>query len=200
MRAYFDGSCLPGKNDKNNRVYSWGLVFDDGETITEISGSRQTKDSRLVGLHETQAFVECVLYCSSHGIKPNEVLFTTDDETTVYASQAGQWSINGGYVREMDRRLQQLIDVDLYKPEVIDVVRKYMAESRMVKVKGHRFTLWNLRCDYLAKMAGEAIRQKRPVPVHSIREWLRNGFTHYAGANNRSYQWFPPFHHLLYQD
>ena len=204
MRAYFDGSFVPfnlktnkRKQDGADAIVAWGLVFDDGETITEIHGSRKFKGRLVAGTHEIQAFIECALYCISHNIAPEDVSFTTDDELTVYGSQA---TVENGYACTshsvvLEEMLVRLVELSAYNQATIDSVRPYLKRSLFTKVKGHSTTFWNLRCDYLAQV-GAKVAEHGSAQLESVARWAKHGFVRYIG-NNKTAQWFPAFHSLL---
>lgn len=204
MRAYFDGSWVPynpstGKVAQNagGAVMSWGLVFDDGETVTEVNGARQFKHPGLNGTHEIQAFVECALYCVSHNIKPEDVSFTTDDEVTVYGRLA---TVANGYANTshsvvLEGMLNRLVTQKVYSQETIDSVRPYLERSMMTKVKGHSSTFWNLRCDYLARIAADTVRNGG-ARLESVARWAKKGFARYHSEGKTS-RWYPAFHEIM---
>lgn len=205
MRAYYDGSWVPfdpqtGKPQQigsSASVFSWGLVFDDGDTVTEINGARKVNHPGLNGTHEVQAFVECALYCLSHNIPPEDVSFTTDDEITSYGSKAtvANGYSNTSYSLVLNEMLDRLVSRHAYDQVTIDSVRPYLDRSRFTKVKGHSDTVWNLRCDYLAQVASKAARTGI-AHLSSVQAWAKQGFVRYV-SNGKSKTWFPAFHSLL---
>lgn len=204
MRAYFDGSWVPvnpstGKVAQNagGALFSWGLVFDGGDVVTELNGVRTVKHPGLNGTHEIQAFVECALYCVSHNIAPEDVSFTTDDEITVYGSKA---TVANGYAVTshsivLEEMLVRLVKHNVYDQTTIESIRPYLERSRMTKVKGHSNTFWNLRCDYLANVAAKSV-QNGAANLESVARWAKRGFVRYVSPK-KSTTWFPAFHSFL---
>lgn len=194
MRAYYDGSWRPKDVNASHaeQLFSWGIVFDDGE-ITELHGSRSSHGDLVVGCHEVIAFIETALYCSSHGITPENVSFTTDDEVTAYGSKA---TVSNGYsCTSMNVALESILDrlvrVKMYDAGTISSVRPYLERSVFHKVKGHKMTLLNLRCDYLAGWAAK-VHQNLQKKFHGFEEWAARGFNVYH--RGEQVKWFPPFH------
>lgn len=182
MQAFYDGSYTwkgaGGKSFPNGARYvSWGLVFSEADTVVEVHGSRKVHHSFGSGFHELIACVECTLWLHSHGYSPDKVGFVTDDELTVYGRHA---TVENGYAfRGQGDRLrwatEELVRRRFFTQEAMDVCWTYLLDSRFTKVKGHARTVYNERCDYLAKFA---CRSEATGNTHfmELDDWLNNGF------------------------
>ena len=197
MNVYFDGSYTLKDSEQRilkNAVFGWGFVISGYDEHVEVHGARVVKPGICSGAHEVIAFIEAVLYLSSHGIRVQDVNFITDDELTAYGSKA---TVANGYActsmhEALQSCLQSLVRNKLYTEEVLEVVRPYLFDGRFHKIKGHAGCVLNQRCDYLAKVASRAELGGKSE-TQGFLEWARNGFNRWCNIENKVISTYPPF-------
>lgn len=181
MNVYIDGAYFdrapgtPQKLNKHLRYIAWGIVIEGADIQTEISGAHRVVSYDLNGCHEIVAFIEAALYLSSHGYRPEQISFISDDETVCYGS-GGKTRANGYEMESHHLALQnwlvRVVKKGLYTQAAVDAVQPFIDKSRFHKIKGHRACVLNHRCDYLAKKAA-GIRHFGAVKVLGFMEWMK---------------------------
>lgn len=190
MRVYYDGSW---NEEPGRSVSAWGLVLVHGDETTELSGARVSHRQHASGTHELVAFIEAVLYLDSHGHDPRDVVFLTDDATTVYGVQCEVNGINSGHTDAAHRLLARLARAGMYQQAVLDRVWAFALQARFHWVKGHLLTVYNQRADYLARRAAMAHKVGQRVRVLGFETWLMQGFSSFDPHLGRSKTWHVPF-------
>lgn len=182
IQIYVDGSAT-----KMGKVFqiAWGFIALHNDQSIEVMG-------RLGKLHpspqhETIAFIEAYLYAKSHGFAAENMSFFTDDEMIGHA----QFFLHPGNKRQDSAAhikghltgvcRQHFPTVPDLRNELVHCLQT----SRFTKLKGHRNTVYNLRADYLAKMA------RGDEPIKSFEEWLAQG--HLAYTADGPFKWLSPF-------
>lgn len=196
MNVYFDGAFFNFLKDgerpkRNEQVASYGIVIDADETQLELMGAVKG-NYQLNGLHELLAFGEAVLWLSSHQVKPEEVAFYGDDQTSIYGalSYNSGWS-NDAHYRCLVDGMAKLVKLGHMPTDIMEKVHVYIAGSRFHKVKGHKLCVNNNRCDYLAKTAGRRLLQVKHKFL-DFERWLALGFSCWSHEENKSVPFHPP--------
>ena len=148
-KAHADGS-------KIIFVQSWGVKIIGEDLDVEISGAKEFKYSEI-HTHEMVAFVEAVIFCWAHGYSPKDVTFHTDDQVVSYAGKnpidPELWEASSNKWKFANHAVAQLAALSrFYPPQVIDIVKDYLLESRINKIKGHGTCIYNRRVDFLAQV------------------------------------------------
>lgn len=184
---HVDGSSTkyPGANYQ----YSWGIVAEHDDQTVEILGQMPvSKEDNSNGANpfEAVAWVKAYLYAKEQGFKPEEMAFYTDDAQIAYAQFFLHHPNNQGNGRVKLCEFLRKICSTFFYPELYDELLYCLTKARFIKVKGHRDTIYNLRVDYLAKIARDTTKQ--PLPFE---EWLSKGFLNYT--ENGPFMWLAPF-------
>lgn len=195
MNVYFDGAYFnflkEGQRLKQGeQVASYGIVIDADETQLELMGAVRS-DYRMNGLHELLAFGEAVLWLSSHHVKPEDVAFYGDDQTSIYGalSYNAGWS-SDAYYRSLAAGMERLVKLGHMPSDIMEKVHVYIAGSRFHKVKGHELCVNNNRCDYLAKTAGRRLLQVKHKFL-DFERWIAFGFSTWSHAEGKHVTVFP---------
>lgn len=195
MVVYIDGSrrTVPRGTFSEHPMYSdvlgWGMVVLRDDTMVELSGAIPVP-RKAEGEHEMLAFVEAVRYIRNTGVPFNSVSIFTDDLNIAYAAQAlhpdNFRQTEAGKIRRSVALVCSLVgDADLEA-----AVLECLMNSRFIKLKAHRFTVYNNRVDYLAAQASLRLTGV-PAPVKSYEKWLSRGFQYYTEEGAQ--RWHAPF-------
>lgn len=176
MIIYCDGGLyFPPKNtakkDKTVTV-TYGVLFHCGsENPIEKSGKYQLS-LQYQSVYEHIAFLESFRLLKENQIDYKKVSFFTDSEDIAYAQtylhkENYSNKKSEAFLAQLDLALH-VLSLEHYKQEVIDC----LLNSRFQKIKSHtkKFTVDNIRVDYLAKSAFSA---SEPISYH---EFLKCSF------------------------
>lgn len=188
---YADGSGAIASG-KKQWLNGFGIValFDDCEE--EHSGG-YASDRRLCGAHELIAFVETMKFALSKGFRFEEMTFYIDDEILGVASF---WLHPGNYagtlaLEKFQQRMRVVTDL-LYDDKTYEQVFQCLQLARIVKLKGHRFSVYQNRADYLARISMRSLESEVRTMVMAFAAWLEQGLTYYD-QDQEAKTWYPPF-------
>ncbi len=186
---YIDGSETFQNSSRSNIIVSWGIVAHFNDSTTEMFGSvlKTNAASDYRGKHEKIAFIESYLYAKSHGFKPEEMVFYSDDEFVCYMNQ---WAQNINYYECFNRGKKALKQaVQRYYPNMPELYREVLSclmTARFHKVKGHKTCIYNHRVDYLCRVA-RSEHFKKKTEYKSFEDWFKtNLIDAYKSFQNRS--------------
>lgn len=176
MIIFVDGSQINLEVDVPNAYnmqYAWGIHATHNDITYEITGKMIVGDFR--SYHEMVAFTEAVLFAYNRGVAPKDVVFYTDDEIIGHGHhfiRNNGYSVTGANLhRSLYRYLKNM--KKFYSNKVLKIVRRYLLESRIHKVKGHSTCVMNNRVDYLATCI------QRNIQIDSFERW------YHAGTENK---------------
>lgn len=183
---HVDGSHVVAPRSKE-QSFGWGLVALHDDAHHEVWGHhRAPKVSPLLGYHEHLAFVNGVLYARAGGFDFRDVSIYCDCNIFGYA----QTSLHpGNYNQERAEKLMQRLHTvakHAFDPSVVDLVLDAFRHSRLVKLKGHSFQVYQERADYLARHAARQgmLAEHEQCHPKDMDAWLAGGIAHYAPAKD----------------
>lgn len=192
---HVDGSEVLDK-PAQRRALGWAVVAHHDGNLVEERGAHATalKHGETKGYHEHLAFVHGVLLADRLAVPLEDVTLLCDDEIFGYAAT---WLHPGNY-RGINRqqvldRLKKTVD-SFFSPEAFDRVMKAFSLSRIVKLKGHRYEVYQERADYLAKHSARiAVTAQEDEPPLAFDEWASKGFIKYVSPDLPPERVYPPF-------
>ncbi len=182
---YCDGGSQ--KLDSNSAVVSCGLVAIHDDQTIEFHKHHHV-DRRFQGLHELIAFIHAVNYVKD--LNPNRVSFYVDDEDIGYAAFfLHQENFQKQHHDRIISRVLLACQAIGYSDS--GLIINFLKYSRIVKVRGHRTTVYNLRADYLACHSRQEFLNNSQI-LESFESWLEKGFDGYT-KTGELFKWYPPF-------
>jgi ribonuclease HI len=195
MIIYMDGGSQRNAFMPGSFILSWGLVAHYTDATYERHGCIGDCPPYLQGSHEKLAFIEAVRFALSLGADPDDITFITDDGSVCDANR--MFHKHGNLVRS-DATVQKITEIcNAYFDKTLkEFCLKFLARARFIKVKGHSKTVYNLRCDHLARHArnwelGDL------SPLLPFEEWLHDGFLFYDKKLIKK-TWFVPFSEMYF--
>jgi ribonuclease HI len=177
-----------------SQATGWAFVAcHDGEYHERSGAILEGRRGKLVGYHEQLAVVHGLLYAHSQGIAFEDVTLYSDDIDCGYAPT---FLFPGNFrVTHADRVRERLSWVvkHCFEPHVTNLVLDAYSKAIVHKVKGHSFSVYQERADYLAKTAAWAACKgtvTEPVPYD---DWLSRGFKFFDGKLGEFSTRYAPF-------
>ena len=190
---YLDGSAVQ-LNTKRHVSLGWGLVVLANDKQVEQHGAYRVPKA-LSAYHEQVALVEAVLYAHREGLAPEEVVFYTDDAIARNAQEGlHPGNCRAAWTSQLQGRIEQLAR-ELYDADTWRLVKAYLQQTRLNKLKSHRNLVYNHRVDYLARNAAYSLKGT-PREVINYDDWLAAGFVRYVD-NDTTETWYAPFTNSL---
>ena len=190
---YADGSRVLASNRKRQAV-GWAFVAcHDGHYEERHGAIAEGKHGVLGGYCEQIAATHALLYAKEQGFAFEDVTLMTDDATVGYAPTA--LAPENFRVIEATRIHERLgvVAQKCFTPDVIEVVMQGLLCSRVHKVKGHSFLVYQERVDYLARTAAWAACHETEAAPLSYDDWMEQGIPYYDWRADVKTTWHAPF-------
>jgi len=190
MIIYMDGGSQKNPHVASRFVLSWGIVAHYNDETFERFGCFADCHPFLQGSHEKLAFVEAVRLALELGVSPGEITFITDDGSVCDANR--MFHKFGNLVRS-EATVQKITEIcnAYFNRDLKEHCCRFLRLARFIKVKGHSRTVYNLRCDHLARHARNW-EYGDLSPLLSFEEWLHDGFLHHDKKTMKK-TWYVPF-------
>ncbi len=192
---HVDGSRVRTK-DRSTYAIGWAAVgMFDGELI-EHCGAQQLTQHQLIhygNLFEHVAFAEGVQLAHRLGVPFEQLTLLCDDDIFGYAPT---WLHPENYLPGRRDHVLSRLDKTVkgyFEEKTRDLVLSAFDKARIVKLKGHRFEVYQERADYLAKHQGKLTLGLTDKPALSFENWLATGLVRYLDPALPPETWHAPF-------
>jgi ribonuclease HI len=191
MIVFMDGGTPWQARQDGSCTLSWGMVVHHNDKTTEVVGCKTDVNPRFRRGHEQLALIEASRHIMSHSVEPSAVSFFTDDKWVCDMSRMLQ---SGGEMpSEKDKGYRVLAGLcgQYYDRQTLEYCHECMRQSRFTKVRGHKGSVYNLRCDYLARIGQHQALGESVVPER-FEDWLERGFP-CLSEDSSGERWYPSF-------
>lgn len=184
MRIFIDGSSSRAKRGPN--FIGWGVVAINVENHIELSGGLQGP----TGLHEWVAAVHGIQLAMKHGVSPENLTLYSDSDWIGYANYHLHPQNYSPYSWVVRRDVIEVLELMGY-PELEQDMLEYLQYSDTKWIKGHNFSIYQCRADYLAREAMRNQRDTKEAVLLPYDHWLSGGLTTYGKSGTTI--WKAPF-------